>query len=772
MKLEEIMSLIEGVEEVLHRLAQSGWATLLAKHGLDITSTHLRSELDRELPGIDREVPGFEDFAFEGLRGIEPGNPSRSLLYHALASPNVLHVDGADLGAYPTLAEIDAVENYVFGAKPPSLQELSALAAGDFMAVVVFASEYRPAIDTVHRRHAELCFSRTGIARVGTADPLYDPRARGFSPLDGDDMNGFRVLPARYSPYIAVQRRGSETSFGPMRFNFRLKHPELYGPEGSSDVDRKFWVPLHKLFSGDECLQQHHLDVSLTAHHVNEKIRRIHMALIRRGFQTGWSAPDIDLPPFRFSENIASFSRLAESGSGVLVPDPHSPMVEAARYKGKALTFIVPSVPDPSFSPTLIIESEKGGERPAPEYVHVRHAPGSATPNLNDSPDAVDTVNAGGYRAQHYVDFTGDGWVEASCPQIRPLIPRFISAYSIVTAPDFFFSCDQREVMDWWFERAPEELRDFLWRIPPLTLSDERLAPNLKLNNTDFHAGDLTFPTAHFRPEDDTVAAIVSMTVRGAVQDRPLKAVPKRRHTHLPDGAAGVFAPGWDTSHDKSGDVLHLASYGLGSPFPEDSKLCAALSTFWPAVAPDAGRSFSDVFPSVAPLTDEEIGIIGSLPWDGVPGPILKKVGGKQVVEYANFPFVDYIETALANKFSLALTASIDTPRYVSRVLATARVYRALGVQNPNAKDQWNVLSFLEIDPANAELQLAQSASGVQLAGDLFRFEMYKHKDALVQPSDHRKAHKTIASRTVLFVGGNPGILLKRGNAQWVVVNV
>ena len=28
----------------------------------------------------------------------------------------------------------------------------------------------------------------------------------------------------------------------------------------------------------------------------------------------------------------------------------------------------------------------------------------------------------------------------------------------------------------------------------------------------------------------------------------------------------------------------HLAAYGLGSPFPEDSKLCAALSSFWPAV--------------------------------------------------------------------------------------------------------------------------------------------------------------------------------------------
>jgi hypothetical protein len=31
-----------------------------------------------------------------------------------------------------------------------------------------------------------------------------------------------------------------------------------------------------------------------------------------------------------------------------------------------------------------------------------------------------------------------------------------------------------------------------------------------------------------------------------------------------------------------------IAAYGLGSPFPEDAKLCAALNSFWPAVAPDA----------------------------------------------------------------------------------------------------------------------------------------------------------------------------------------
>ena len=96
------------------------------------------------------------------------------------------------------------------------------------------------------------------------------------------------------------------------------------------------------------------------------------------------------------------------------------------------------------------------------------------------------------------------------------------------------------------------------------------------------------------------------------------------RHSYLPDAASGVFAPGWDISRDFSRGVSHLAAYGLGSPFPEDSKLCAALSSFWPAVAPDASSSFWGnpvSSPTVSPLTDEETGQSGNIPWDGAAGP-------------------------------------------------------------------------------------------------------------------------------------------------------
>jgi hypothetical protein len=251
------MALIDQVKKICDRLTPHGWRDLLLAHGLDITATNLKQELAKTLPNINRTIKGFEDFSGEGKRGIEPGNPARSLLFHALASQNVVKsVNNSDLTAFPTLAELEIVENYVYGVNPPSLQEIRIRAGRAPLAIVVFASEYRPAPETVHRKHADMCFSRTGVARVGTAEALYDGRRRGFLPFVEGDAHAVRVLPARYSAYIAVQRQGDQNVFGPMRFQ-------------SEDKTRNFWIPLHKLFSGRECIRAMNLELTLRAHHVN-----------------------------------------------------------------------------------------------------------------------------------------------------------------------------------------------------------------------------------------------------------------------------------------------------------------------------------------------------------------------------------------------------------------------------------------------------------------------------------------------------------------------
>ncbi|MGC4094883.1 MAG: hypothetical protein QM756_44590 [Polyangiaceae bacterium] len=753
------MALIDEVKKLCSRLGPAGWERLFARHGLDIRNPDLAAELARPLASINRSLAGFEDFAAEATRGVEPGVPARSLLYHAFASLNVQSSPELPLTEFPSPRELEVLENYVFAAWRPSLSELTGIAGDRLMAVVAFSCEYRPGVDTVHRKHADLCFSRTGVSRVGTGPAHYDRDARGYKPrASSDEKHVIRVLPARYSAWIALQSKGKPNRFGPMRAS-------------SDDAQRDFWVPIHKLFDGTECIEGLELDVAFVAHHVNEKLRRVHLEFSRRGFNGGWSAPQIDQPPFRFSEGIAELSTKSSDGSGLLVPVPHEAMVAPAQRNGEDVTFTVPTEQAirsrSSFLPTLEITAERN-VRLAPEYVHVRTVPGAAVENLNEVDDPVAKVKQAGYRALHYVDFTGDGWVEVECAALRPVLPRFIPAYSIVSAPDFFFNTDQRELMEWWKQKAPAKLRDFLWGTPPDTLSDQRFPPNLKLNNVDFRPGDASVPLAGFREEDETATSIVALEPPSRPKKRPLPVAKRDRHNMLPDGAAGVFAPGWDVSLSRTGSVEHLAAYGLGSPFPEDAKLCAALSSFWPSASPDTGRSFSEVFPTVAPLTDAEIGSDGNLPWDGVRGPRVV-AGSEDVVEYASFERVDYVLNALSNKFSMALVGSISAAQYVARVLAMARAYRAVGVQSVSQKTEWRVLSFTLAKPSDADVSAAFSATNETLSGDLFRIKLFQ-EDALPKPDKMHERFRMRDPRTLL-VGGNAQVLMQ-ANGAWTVLHV
>ncbi len=116
--------------------------------------------------------------------------------------------------------------------------------------------------------------------------------------------------------------KGDFNEFGPMRFR-------------DKDNEKDFWVPIHKLFSGSECIRGRNINVSISVHHINEKLRRIHIELIRKGNDTGWTEPDISNPPFIFSDGIAELSNDPNLGSGLVVPVPHSPLIEPAKYKGK-----------------------------------------------------------------------------------------------------------------------------------------------------------------------------------------------------------------------------------------------------------------------------------------------------------------------------------------------------------------------------------------------------------------------------------------------------
>ncbi len=757
-------TLIDYVRQACARIANVGWAKLLQdRHGLDITVADLAAELARPLPTICRSTPGFEDFADEGVRGIEPGRPSRSLLFHAFASTRVRSFEEYNLEDFPTPAEIEAVENYVYGIRPPSIEDLRARTGGAPLAVVVYAAEYRPAVATVHQRHADMCFSRTGVSRVGTTESDYLPEARGYLPFVDGDGHRVRVLPCRYAPYIAARIPADAASHGPMRF---------IDPD---DSKRSFWIPMHKLFDGDECLRGRTITVRLTANHVNDKIRRIHLFFLANGHDGAWAEPHLSKEPFVIKEGIAEFSRRKEDGSGLLVPLVRPRLVEPATYRGRPLTFEVPPTSEPPgawrlYPPagsSLNLSPKPHGGRAAPEYVHARHKIRDGKEvDLNRDPDMSEIIRRGGYRARHYVDWTGDGWISAECSELVLDVPRQLPAYSLVAPPDYFPRVGQSDLMRWTDESAPPSLVATIWpAVPgrPEALSDERHAANLELDG------------AGFERDDDTMTAIVGLFGPAGAHTQ-VDAEPRDRVSTLTDAASGIFAPGWDVSVDRSseeetvtGDIVpgvtFLAAYGLGSPFPEDAKLCAALSSFWPAVAPDITRTFepSRQYPTTSPLTDDMIGVGGKRGWDGILGP---KVMRKSV-EYPAFAYADYVQASLGNDFDISMIGATTVAQYVARTLTTARAYEVLGVTATADKVQWVVLSFAGARGDDPDLLEACASTKTQMQrAHTYRFEMAQHKGARTHAK--RFDRKVVDLGQIILVFADPSLALRRdSDGSW-----
>jgi hypothetical protein len=256
------MSRIARIARICRSLANRGWSDLFRSHGLNLRARDLESELSRKLD-VDREQAGFRDFCADGNKGIEPGDPARSLLYHALASPDV-HLTtrrrGVATNGYPSLQELDEIENYIYSLKPFDP------ATSDELIVGVFAYEYRPAASSAHGYHADLVFSRTGVARVGTSQPAWYGPWRSFRP-DPHGQKGISVCPARYGAFIAKATTPDDTYLIPL----------VGRRDEQNDPIRTFYYPVHKLFPGPDCIQGADLTPSFHEYHRNEKLRKLHV---------------------------------------------------------------------------------------------------------------------------------------------------------------------------------------------------------------------------------------------------------------------------------------------------------------------------------------------------------------------------------------------------------------------------------------------------------------------------------------------------------------
>lgn len=806
--------LVDGVAAACRRLGPQGWrGWFLAATGgeLDILAKDLRAELAKPLRRIDRTLPGLAEFTPDGRRGIEPGQPAASLLYHALASSEVI-ADGAGkpLAAFPTMAEIEAVENYVYGAEPPSLEAIRSRAGEHPLAIAVFSLEYRRAAETAQGRHADLIFARTGIARLGTLEPRYDPKARAFEPIDPARPFGFRAMPQRFAAYLAIRLPGDEATNLPRDF---LKGDDELG----------FWVPVHKLFDGRECLAGLDLRVQLTRLLQNEKLRRFHRYLEIEGFPSNWSGDDLGRFPFIIrDEAIASFSRRPDAPSGLIEPKP-GPLAARARYRNDWLTFEVP--PDFVRRPGVMYFSTAqllpGGaetapsymhglgpttDRPAPEYISVRHrvGPNGAMENLSGHPELMDIIAQGDYRAQHFIDFSGDGAVQAEVPQLAGSVKTRLPAYCVVAPPDFFPYVSQRDLSIWWQTEVPQRLRGALWAVPPTSLAERRLAGNVNLG-WGFSINDTTMTALVSHPPPRAEPAVRTTSDAPAMPELSTRPSRTNRYSGLPDASPGVFDPGWDTSlGQRYGDPETLQPYmqnfGLGTPFVEDVKLCAALGSYWPAVAPDSSRTFSPLrrgpgfdypWPTVVPLTDAELGITPVeggryLPWDGVRGPRLETIEGRERVVYPDINRVDYLTNL--DRMTALLLARIDLPETKARVLAMASLYWALGLRDPDPpeggraitpedreavvqavrrKAGWAVLSFRPVLPGDAELAAAEEAASARLLGPArYRFHVFRPGPETRHPTEMASVLVALEEQVIAFSGAGQ-VLLKRGNEGW-----
>ncbi|MEI8381510.1 MAG: hypothetical protein WCJ09_15385 [Planctomycetota bacterium] len=793
--------LIEGVSAVCRRLAPLGWRELLldATDGeFDLLAADLSLELGKPLSRIDRTCRGFGDFARHGDRVISPGEPDRSLLYHALAAPSVVaSSDGQKLRGFPTLAEIETVENYIYAARKATLDELKKGLERDEVSIVVFALHYRNAPMSANERHAQLCFSRTGIAHLGTIEPLYDARLRSFANIDESRPYDFRVTPRRFAPFLARRVIGFNGSFG-------LQDPQ------DGDNTRTFWVPIHKLFNGKECIADMDLQIELSSGMRNDEIASFHRIVQGQGLTTSWTGNDLEQFPFVIKdERIASLSQREDDGEGLLVPKP-APLIQRAEYKGELLTFpvhnalsrfskniqisslfVMPAAAAPN-EPGYYLDADQDSPRTAPEYINIRHrVKNGKVETLNSRPDLMEVIRKGGYDALHYTDSSGDGWIAATCQQLHDRgVTNSRAGFCLVGLPDFLPKINQRDLMRWWQNEVPKPLRATLWTVPPLALSHARIAANVEL-------------PIGFNLHDTTVTAIVSQ-ISPAGCDQQTLPVQKPNgplnfeKVGLPDGSPGLFDPGWDVSigvrSTNGGKDIHkyLVGHGLGSPFIEDAKLCAALGAYWPGLAPDATRQYQPEkwldgipypWPSIVPLTDEELGMVPTsngkrIPWDGVRGPQRRTEGDRDVVAYQDMEHVDYID--ILGTMTAVLTVRTEPADYKARTLAMAAVYWSLGIREGNPtrpdnyrrlmreKSDWAVLSFKIVSTSDTELRAATASLKHSFAGShIYRFEIFRWGDQREDPADPKIALVDILQEVIAYSDGKS--VIKKAGESWTL---
>ena len=689
--------------QLLKWMKANGWTGYLQQAlgvNLELNGENLKKELIKELDAgklsalRQNEQSGYDDFSGERL--IQPGFPAYSLLHHTVASPRVRP---KGVKEFLSLSQIDLLENYIYALCDwEQLRSLYQIKPNEEMVFAVFAYEYRTAFKTPHHAYADMVYSRTGIARIGNEPLHFDKvnRCHTAKPADESRTKNVAVMPARYGLYIARKVKHSSISL--------VKSVVYKGKDSKddrNDAGKFFLQPIRKIFNDDVLVGE--AVIRFNELHKSEKLQKLSLA---KGI-----AMKNHKPKPRFSKDlIEQDNKIRNAGSSFLVISQHNDLIRPAREDGQILFFKVPKYAEAPYvnryftafctqavedvellqgnSNLQRIYNNYDAPRNKPLFVNISNkvkddTTFQAIPKTN-SHQFEEELKKGNYYAPLFEDSICDGSVHADTPslnisKINGIGTKCLPAFSIVTAPDFFPQVDPLDFET--FDIAPGLSKEsHFYEGGVASLATARIKPNPKMINTK---ADNT---------SDTYLAVLSGSLkqktgismqRLAVYKNPSSERGYEISGFLPDVASSVFAPGWDVTYCGVRNDIYIGTEGLGSPFIEDMKFCAALNGMWPATSPDAARTYQGSNeadyrnPTAVPLLDREIGICADGPagkaheswgWDGEQGPYLENKAGKWKINFTDLGRADAVNNALDGKVDMSQLRKLRSDELIARM--------------------------------------------------------------------------------------------------------
>jgi len=609
--LEKVSEALQTkVDRLIDFLREKGWLKyifdlgLLSSDKLDIHE--LISGIPPERLSKIKELKGFEDFG--GNKFIEPGYPALSLLYHILANPRV-RPNAIELKNYPELYQLDILEDYIYALKKwDSYKKDYRVATDDELVLAVFAYEYRTAFKTPHHQCADLVFSRTGVGRVGEKEIRYDKGNRCFTnnPTGNDNDKNISVIPARYGVFIAKKTKIKDNLFEAMKMQKERSY------NGSADIhyiknknDYDYLIPVRKLFNDDLLIDS--AKINFGEKHESLKIANLFNPIKPQLIRNSDSLVSTTIMNSSFLI-ISQHDKLIKP---VIDPVSKKILVYDGKYKRENLYFsslyngkssVVESIEIYESANHARSLNNYKNPRNLPMYVNVSHELEKdsiyyRSRNADFSFEKIIETNE-----QHNIplfqDNICDGFVSANIEglnaqnKLRFVFNRgVLNAFSIITAPDFFPQVDGFDLQQ--FDIAPGSGdRSLFFEGGITSLATCNIPPNpIVYQNTKSELLGVD--------PKETYSSVISNTPK--TKGLNMFSDPEQEKgyifsSYLPDLCSSVFAPGWDITfssmNSNNNEQIFLSTRGLGSPFVEDMKLCAAMNGMWPAASPDASRTF------------------------------------------------------------------------------------------------------------------------------------------------------------------------------------